>query len=155
MLLHLRLRARIEHADIKDENVMVGKADGVLRLVDFGMASRLRSDAPAGPYESVEKKGAFGTVGFLQPLVAWHQPDVFGTAIVILLFFLDGSAQAALDEFLLTFQYIVGLIESSPFTGNSVEWCYKDHWQDAGASFLERVLEKEDARYIKSLCECG
>jgi hypothetical protein len=80
--------ARIIHRDIKPENVMV-RADGYVKVLDFGLARLDRDAVAAGVTTSGTEAGVIlGTIGYMAPEQARGQTvgdaaDVFATGIVL------------------------------------------------------------------------
>jgi serine/threonine protein kinase len=50
---------RIVHCDVKPQNIMIGRDDGVVELVDFGLAAEIRSSASRMSSTSVEYGGTY------------------------------------------------------------------------------------------------
>jgi tetratricopeptide (TPR) repeat protein len=81
--------AGVVHRDIKPENLMV-RADGYLKMVDFGLARRLPGAAPAGwsTERATDGGGVIGTVPYMSPEQAKSESlgpasDVFSLGVVL------------------------------------------------------------------------
>lgn len=82
--------AGIVHRDIKPENVML-RADGVVKVLDFGIAKLLQKAAPAGDTarpNSTEQGTVIGTPGYMSPEQARGfevdaRTDIFSCGVVL------------------------------------------------------------------------
>ena len=85
--------ASIVHGDLKPENVMV-TTDGVVKILDFGLARRLRGNVPFSSDDTAnlglaeQGSGLFGTPRFLAPEQVRGEPacqasDVFSLGLIL------------------------------------------------------------------------
>jgi eukaryotic-like serine/threonine-protein kinase len=85
--------AGIVHGDLKPENVMVAD-DGMVKILDFGLARRLRGRPPSVDDETAELglaemgQGLFGTPRYLSPEQARGEPsspagDLFSLGVIL------------------------------------------------------------------------
>jgi serine/threonine protein kinase/Tol biopolymer transport system component len=73
--------AGLVHRDIKPENVMI-RADGLVKILDFGIAHRLVSSEDGGTVSTLTPAGALiGTLAYVSPEQARGQPVDPGTDI--------------------------------------------------------------------------
>jgi len=81
--------AGIIHGDLKPENVMVSD-DGLVKILDFGLARRLRHLRPVNPEDTNELgmaesgEGMFGTPRYLAPEQTRGEPATFASDIFAL-----------------------------------------------------------------------
>ena len=66
---------RVVHRDIKGDNIMLGQGDalGQVKVVDFGEAVQLKSEAKLGKLQQLLHP--VGTPGFMAPEVAYQYKD--------------------------------------------------------------------------------
>jgi len=82
--------AGVLHRDIKPENLML-RGDGILKVVDFGLARQLPSDSPVGPVPpgaTTDPGTRIGTVLYMSPEQARAEPldtatDIFSLGVVL------------------------------------------------------------------------
>jgi serine/threonine protein kinase len=81
----------IVHRDLKPENVFIGR-DGVVKLLDFGLARITLMSSSAADVPTLEATGAgtiLGTPGYMAPeqvrgLPADHRTDIFACGVMLL-----------------------------------------------------------------------
>jgi predicted ATPase/predicted Ser/Thr protein kinase len=79
--------AGVVHRDIKPQNLMV-RADGIVKVLDFGLARRLLADGAADPMGDTDPGTRAGTVLYMSPEQARGSPvgtasDIFSLGIVL------------------------------------------------------------------------
>jgi predicted ATPase len=79
--------AGVVHRDIKPQNVMV-RPDGIVKVLDFGLARRLSADAAADPAPGTDPGTRVGTVSYMSPEQTRGEPadtasDIFSLGIVL------------------------------------------------------------------------
>ena len=67
--LHAAHDAHVIHRDIKPENIMLRRRDGIVKVLDFGLAKPVKQEAPTGTGEPLHTETGIimGTVSYMSP----------------------------------------------------------------------------------------
>ena len=67
--------AHVIHRDIKPENIMLRRRDGIVKVLDFGLAKPVKQSADSGGSRTTlhtETGIVMGTVSYMSPEQSWR-----------------------------------------------------------------------------------